>query len=164
MIPVSELREVLDDLRELSLSELKSVQSRCMYLIGTKHQEETRQQEIDRLIGEHNETREPGAEWVQPTSALDAYPKDAVVTHAGHQYRSTVGVNVWRPTESGWRELSEGSQPPAYEAPTGAHDAYQQGERITYDGTVYEAVRDGVVHSPSEYPPDWREVEDSDDE
>lgn len=155
------LKDTLDALRTLRLSELQSVQSRCSYLIGTKRREETRAQEVDRLIAEHQqaEGRVEGDEWKQPMSALDAYPKGAVVEHEGQQWRSTTGANVHAPGVSGWRKLSEDGTPPEFTPPTGAHDAYMTGERITWDGDIYEAVRDGVVHSPAEYAADWQLVE-----
>lgn len=105
-----------------------------------------------------------GEPWEQPTSALDAYRKGAVVEHDGKQWVSTVANNVWKPGVSGWREQAEDGSAPPYAPPTGAHDAYMTGEQVTYDGKVYEAVRDGVVHSPSEYPADWRLVAEDEDE
>ena len=41
---------------------------------------------------------------------------------------------------------------PAYVQPTGAHDAYQAGDRVTFQGRVYEAVINAVVWSPLAYP------------
>lgn len=43
--------------------------------------------------------------WVQPTGAHDAYPLNAVVTHNGVTYRSTIPANVTVPGENvifGW--------------------------------------------------------------
>ena len=47
---------------------------------------------------------------------------------------------------------------PEYVQPTGAHDAYQAGERVTFQGRVYEAVINAVVWSPLAYPQAWKEV------
>ena len=47
---------------------------------------------------------------------------------------------------------------PAYVQPTGAHDAYQAGDRVTFQGRVYEAVINAVVWSPLAYPQAWKEV------
>ena len=46
------------------------------------------------------------AEWVQPTGAHDAYMMDAVVTHNGKTWISTVDSNVWEPGVHGWEEYS----------------------------------------------------------
>ena len=47
---------------------------------------------------------------------------------------------------------------PEYVQPTGAHDAYQVGDRVTFQGRVYEAVINAVVWSPIAYPQAWKEV------
>lgn len=53
----------------------------------------------------------------------------------------------------------EGSGAPAFVQPTGAHDAYFAGARVTYNGTVYECIApEGVacVWSPDVMPDHWR--------
>lgn len=168
---MSDLKTTLDALRDLSLSELKSVQSRCLYLIGTKHREETREQEVDRLLQEQHDEQggKHGDDWKQPVAAGQAYPKGAVRKHKGKLWRGLVPVNVWEPGVAAWREIAlddDGNEVPApYREPGSAAGAYDQGERMQWtDGKVYEAVRDGVVHSPDEYPDDWRLVEDGEDD
>lgn len=39
--------------------------------------------------------------------------------------------------------------------PTGAHDAYNIGDIVNYNGTLYKSVIDGNVWSPDEYPAGW---------
>src|SRR5699024_6513388 len=48
-----------------------------------------------------------GGEWVQPTDATNAYPKDWTVTHDGKTWVSLTPANVWEPGVSGWREVVE---------------------------------------------------------
>lgn len=43
--------------------------------------------------------------------------------------------------------------------PTGAHDAYQIGDRVLYNGKVYESTIANNVYSPDAYPQGWKEVE-----
>ena len=47
---------------------------------------------------------------------------------------------------------------PDYKEPAGAHDAYNIGDKITYNGKKYICKVDGCVYSPDEYPPYWEEV------
>lgn len=47
---------------------------------------------------------------------------------------------------------------PEYAQPTGAHDAYHVGDKITYNGKYYECIFDGCVWNPDEYPQGWKEV------
>lgn len=42
--------------------------------------------------------------------------------------------------------------------PTGAHDAYNAGDIVDYNGTLYESLINGNVYSPDEYPAGWKVV------
>ena len=46
---------------------------------------------------------------------------------------------------------------PEYVQPTGAHDAYHTGDRITWQGRHYTCTMDGCVWSPADYPQAWKE-------
>lgn len=48
---------------------------------------------------------------------------------------------------------------PEYRKPIGAHDAYNNGDKITYNGKRYICKMDGCVWSPEEYPDAWKVVE-----
>lgn len=49
---------------------------------------------------------------------------------------------------------------PAYVQPTGAHDAYNTGDKMTYtDGNKYICQMDGCVWGPDVYPQGWKKVE-----
>lgn len=43
--------------------------------------------------------------------------------------------------------------------PTGAHDVYKKGDRVTFEGKVYESAIDNNVYSPTAYPAGWTLVE-----
>ena len=47
---------------------------------------------------------------------------------------------------------------PEYVAPSGAHDAYKIGDKITYNGKKYTCKLDNCVWSPETYPAAWEEV------
>lgn len=44
---------------------------------------------------------------------------------------------------------------PVWAQPTGAHDAYNTGEIVNYNGTLYQSLIDGNVYSPDAYPAGW---------
>jgi hypothetical protein len=44
---------------------------------------------------------------------------------------------------------------PIWSKPTGAHDAYNTGDIVDYNGTLYKSLVDGNVYSPEEYPAGW---------
>ena len=42
-----------------------------------------------------------------------------------------------------------------WSAPTGAHDAYNTGDIVNYNGTLYKSLIDGNVYAPDAYPAGW---------
>ena len=100
-----------------------------------------------------------GDEWVQPTDATNAYPKDWTVTHDGKTWVSLTPANVWEPGVSGWREVvEEGSGAPEWVQPTGAHDAYQTGDHVMFEDAEYVSLIDGNTWSPTAYPQGWEKI------
>lgn len=109
--------------------------------------------------------------WSQPLGATDAYMKGDKVTLDGPTWVSIVDWNVWKPGEYGW-EKSDGStgdggdgghdsddpEWPEFVQPTGAHDAYAKGAKVTYEGRHYTSLIDGNVWSPADNPSGWQEV------
>lgn len=49
---------------------------------------------------------------------------------------------------------------PEYVKPSGAHDAYNTGDKITFEGKKYICKMDGCVWSPEEYPQGWEKVKE----
>lgn len=60
------------------------------------------------------------------------------------------------PTEP--EEPTETDEYPEYVAPSGAHDAYNTGDKITYNGKKYICKMNGCVWAPDVYPAGWEEV------
>ena len=48
--------------------------------------------------------------------------------------------------------------PAEFVQPTGAHDAYNLGDHVTFSGRVYESIINGNVWSPDVYPDGWTEI------
>ena len=42
--------------------------------------------------------------------------------------------------------------------PTGAHDAYNKGDKVSFNGQDYESLIDGNSWSPSDYPAGWKVI------
>ena len=47
---------------------------------------------------------------------------------------------------------------PVWSQPTGAQDAYNTGDIVDYNGTLYKSLIDGNVWSPEAYPAGWEKV------
>ena len=48
---------------------------------------------------------------------------------------------------------------PIWSRPSGAHDAYNIGDIVDYNGELYKSLIDGNTYSPDEYPAGWERVE-----
>lgn len=44
---------------------------------------------------------------------------------------------------------------PVWSQPTGAHDAYNKGDIVDYNGALYQSLIDGNTYSPDAYPAGW---------
>lgn len=102
--------------------------------------------------------REQGAAWVQPTGYHDAYPLGWVVAHDGREWESLRAGNPDEPgvVSSSWREIvPEGAPPPEWEQPQ-AHNPYMTGDKVTFEGHVYESLIDDNAWSPAAYPAGWQ--------
>lgn len=70
---------------------------------------------------------------------------------------------------AGWRVYVEGADPvdpepepdtvPEWVQPIGAHDAYNIGDQVTFEGEVYKSLMNGNTYSPTAYPQGWALVE-----
>ena len=125
--------------------------------------------------------------WTQPLCAVDAYNLGDIVSYNGKLYKSIINANVWAPDAypAGWEEYTESTsggdsgetggggsgtteptEPetpstetiPDFVQPTGAHDAYKKGDKVKFEGKVYESLIDANTYSPSAYPAGWKEV------
>lgn len=47
---------------------------------------------------------------------------------------------------------------PEWVQPLGASDAYDTGDRVSYNGVIYESTIDGNVWAPDAYPAGWKEA------
>lgn len=46
-----------------------------------------------------------------------------------------------------------------FKQPTGAHDAYKKGDKVSFEGAIYESIIDNNTYSPSGYPDGWKKIE-----
>ena len=142
----------------MELAELRELSASIEELVRKAEAAEAAPVAMDALVRERGEARgqkmcDP---WERPTSAVDAYPTDAVVTHKGKAWRNLTPANVWEPGEAGWREISmDEAYPPEFVPPSGAHDAYSEGDRVTFEGSVWRSLIDGNVWSPDELMHSW---------
>ena len=120
--------------------------------------------------------------WTQPLGAVDAYNIGDIVSYNGKLYKSIINANVWAPDvyPAGWEEYTESTgggdsgetggggttEPetpptetiPDFVQPTGAHDAYKKGDKVKFEGKIYESLIDNNAYSPSAYPAGWKEI------
>lgn len=66
--------------------------------------------------------------------------------------------------EKGTTEDTTVEEYPEYVAPSGAHDAYKIGDKVTYNGKKYICKMPICVWSPETYPAGWKEVVENTEE
>lgn len=88
------------------------------------------------------------------------------VQHDGKLYECVnghTGAAEWSPpvAASLWDEVKVDPETgyDEWQQPTGAHDAYNTGDRVLYKGSVYECLIDGNTWAPDAYPAGWKLVE-----
>ena len=76
-------------------------------------------------------------------------------TQADWRPESTLALyKVYIPTKT-----EEGEEViPDFKQPTGAHDAYKKGDKVLFEGVIYESLKDGNAHSPAASPTDWKKI------
>lgn len=71
----------------------------------------------------------------------------------------------WKPPDTPalwtvYNKTTEGGEITDWVQPTGAHDAYSMGDRVRFEGAIYESLIDGNVWSPADYPAGWKLIEE----
>lgn len=113
-------------------------------------------------------------EWIQPDST-NPYAKGDRVTHDSHYWESDVDGNVWEPGVYGWTEFDPDVEPEPEPTPEpepepepedipewvqpDATNPYMTGDKVVFDGQVYESLIDNNTWSPADYPAGWQLTE-----
>ena len=89
---------------------------------------------------------------------------DPARSYAPLQEQINQAVGRIKALEGRMAKLEAGEEPepeewPEWVQPTGAHDAYGMGDKVTYNGKHYVSKIAGNVWSPDAYPQGWEEVE-----
>ena len=100
-----------------------------------------------------------------PWATDSAYSVGDIVAHDGVLYRCVQAHSSqdgWTPDKvpALWTPVREkaGAAPDEWVQPAGASDAYSKGDRVTFQGQVWESTIDTNVWSPSAYPAGWKRV------
>jgi len=88
------------------------------------------------------------------------YKPGDVVTYHGEFYeviQEHTSQADWLPdkAESLYKSHAPAGIIPEWQQPTGSHDAYNTGDKVTFEGQVYMSLIDANTWSPSEYPAGW---------
>lgn len=89
---------------------------------------------------------------------------DDLRSHDGKLYRCVQAHTTqegWEPSNvpALWVDAAPAGVIPEWVQPTGAHDAYNAGDRVTFEGSVYESLIDANVWSPTAHPAGWQLIE-----
>ena len=92
-----------------------------------------------------------------------SYKIDDIFKYEGKLYKVIQGHTSqknWIPSElpALYLNMMPDSVIPEWIPPTGSQDAYNTGDKVIFEGRVYESLIDGNTWSPVDYPQGWEEV------
>lgn len=121
----------------------------------------------------HGTSRETARAYVAPTGAHDMYLTGEWMLYTDGKFYQCLSDTAYSPADApgAWRaEGADADTPggddtggedewPEFVQPTGAHDAYNTGDKITFEGKRYICQMDNCVYSPADYAQAWAEAE-----
>jgi hypothetical protein len=90
-----------------------------------------------------------------------SYQADDIFKYEGKLYKviqEHLSLENWVPSELPALYLSMMPENviPEWVQPAGSHDAYNKGDKVIFEGEVYECIIDGNTWSPIDYPQGWK--------
>ena len=88
------------------------------------------------------------------------YKVDDIFKYEGKLYKviqEHASLENWVPSElpALYLNLMPDNVIPEWVQPTGGHDSYNTGDKVIFEGHVYESLIDGNTWSPIDYPQGW---------
>ena len=83
--------------------------------------------------------------------------------HLGLLYKVVQSHNTqldWEPQDVSalFVRVAAPEEIPDWVQPTGVHDAYQTGDKVRFEGSIYESLIDANIWSPTAYPAGWKKL------
>ena len=172
-IEIDETRTTLNELREA----MDNAKTLISYLDNkTQHIEQKQNKINEAFVLSDNLSEEQKAilfEQFKEWTVGETYGKDEVVNYNGVLYRVIKGITAQAhylpdsvPSEytplRNTTTVIDGETVEVisdFVQPTGAHDAYEKGDKVRFNGKVYESILDQPnTWSPADYPQGWKEV------
>lgn len=119
--------------------------------------------EKEQMDSIEQETAELRTEWI--TRVGEWLAPGEPIAHEGVNYEVIQGHIAqlgWEPdvTPALFRRMADpGDEWPEFVQPTGSHDCYKKGDKVTFEGKHYISLIDNNSWSPSAYPQGWQLVE-----
>lgn len=121
----------------------------------------------------HGTSRETARAYVAPTGAHDMYLAGEWMIYTDGLLYKCLSDTSYSPTDYAAAWKADGGQSsgdagggdtgadewPAFVQPTGAHDTYNKGDKVTFEGKHYICQMDNCAYSPAAYAQAWAEAE-----
>ena len=94
-----------------------------------------------------------------------SYQVDDIFKYEGKLYKviqEHTSQDDWIPSElpALYLNMMPENVVPEWKQPTGSHDSYKIGDKVTFEGKTYESTINGNSFSPKEYPQGWEEIQE----
>lgn len=120
----------------------------------------------------HGTSKETARAWVAPAGAHDMYKQGEWMIYTDGLLYECLTDTAYSPKDyaAAWRADGEQSSGdagggdtgadewPEFVQPTGAHDTYKTGDKVTFEGKHYICQMDNCAYSPAAYPAGWTEA------
>ena len=109
----------------------------------------------DITTAQMEELIEQARTYAKDTLDIDVKAEILALWDAVHEIQKSIAP-VEEPVDPG--DEPEPDIIPEYVQPTGAHDAYNEGDKVSFNGKVYRCIMNNCVWNPEIYPAGWEEV------
>lgn len=154
---VKEIDAIYEEVSQVR-DEIKSVHNEVTQLSKVVFAKDLTEEEKDNLLSQYKKY-EIGVAY-KPGTVINYNGElyEVVQPHTSEaHYKPDSTLSLYTPYLKG--EIADKEVVHEWQQPLGAHDAYQTGDKVLFEGKVYESTKDANTWSPTGYPDAWRLVE-----
>lgn len=155
---VDVIREEISSATENIRKEIESVHNEVTQLSKVVFAKDLTDEEKEELNSQYPEYEVGASYQAGDVISYDGELYEVVQPHTSQaDWKPDSTLSLYTPYLKG--EIADKEIVHEWRQPLGAHDAYQTGDKVLFEGEVYESVIDANTWSPEGYPSAWRLVE-----
>ena len=154
---VKEIDTIYDEVNQVR-DEIKSVHNEVTQLSKVVFAKDLTEEEKEELNSQYPEYQVGASYQVGDVINYNGELYEVVQEHTSQDdWKPDSTLSLYTPYLKG--EIADKEVVHEWKQPLGAHDAYQTGDKVLFEGKVYESTKDANTWSPTGYPDAWQLVE-----